>query len=287
MRYIVTGGLGFIGSHVVDLLVDEGHDVYIVDNSSTGKMDNLNEKAHLIQGDIRDKDIFDSVGKVDAVFHLAALARIQPSIQDPVTSNDVNVNGTLNVLEYCRKHDVKIIFSGSSSIYKGEELPIHETSEKYPKSPYSLQKHICEQYIRLYYQLYGVKYTILRYFNVYGERQILDGAYAAVVGIFLNQRSDGKPLTITNDGEQRRDMTYVKDVARANVMAVDWPCSEYNIGTGKNYSMNQLARIIGGDVEYVGERVGEARQTLADNERARLRGWEPTVDIADWIESQS
>jgi UDP-glucose 4-epimerase len=287
MRYIVTGGLGFIGSHVTDLLIDEGHDVYIVDNLSTGKFQNINPKAHFIQGDIRDKDIFEGIGKVDTVFHLAALARIQPSIQDPVSANDVNVNGTLNILEYCRKYGVKIVFSGSSSIYSGENLPITEESEKYPKSPYSLQKHICEQYIRLYGELYGLKYTILRYFNVYGERQILEGAYAAVVGIFLNQKSEGKALTITNDGEQRRDMTYVRDVAKANVMATNWPSSEYNIGTGKNYSMNELADMIGGNIEYIGERAGEARQTLADNSKARFEGWEPTVDISDWIKSQS
>lgn len=285
MKYLVTGGLGFIGSYVVDLLVSEGHEVYIVDNLSTGKIDNLNKKAHLIKGDIRDKDIFESIGKVDAVFHLAALARIQPSIKDPVSANDVNVNGTLNVLEYCRKHDIKIIFSGSSSVYSGVGLPVTEESEKYPKSPYSLQKHICEQYIRMYGELYGLKYAILRYFNVYGERQILDGAYAAVVGIFLHQKSKGNALTITGDGKQRRDFTNVKDVARANVMALDWD-GVFNIGTGKNYSMLEIADLIGGEKEFIDARPGEVLETLADNSKARSKGWEPQITIEQWIEDQ-
>lgn len=283
MRCIVTGGLGFIGSHLVDLLIEQGHEVLIIDNLSTGKKVNLNPKATFRFGDIRDKNLWSSFDKYDYVFHLAALARIQPSIDDPITSNAVNLDGTLNVLEYCRKHNSKIIFSGSSSVYSGDILPTKESDPTHPKSPYALQKLISEYYIKLYSELYDVPYTILRYFNVYGERQILDGAYAAVVGIFLNQKQEGKPLTITNDGEQKRDFTYVKDVAKANYMAMSWDNNVFNIGTGKNYSINQIAKLIGDKIEYIGKRHGEVMETLADNSKALSVGWKPETDIEDWV----
>jgi UDP-glucose 4-epimerase len=287
-RALVTGCAGFIGSHVTDLLLELGYQVFGLDNLSTGKTENLPEHDNFqfINGDIRDLSLFNLLGEVDYVFHLAALARIQPSIQDPVTSNYVNHIGTLNVLEYCRKHKAKLIFSGSSSIYAGIELPTKESDTKDPKSPYALQKLQGEQYIQLYGDLYGLDYAILRYFNVYGERQITEGAYSAIVGIFLQQKADGKPLTITNDGEQRRDFTYVKDVAKANVMARDWPKSVYNIGTGNNYSINELADEVGGEKKYIGDRQGEARATQADNSVAREQGWKPTKDIKDWIHDQ-
>lgn len=282
-KCIVTGGLGFIGSHVVDLLINEGHEVYIVDNLSTGRIENRNRKAEFINIDIQDDISVAELPVANIVFHLAALARIQPSIEDPVSSHHVNLTGTLNILEYCRKHDAKIIFSSSSAIYEGYDLPTNEESPINPKNPYALQKWMCELYIRLYSDLYGLDYAILRYFNVYGERQILEGAYAAVVGILMKQKEQGKKLSITNDGEQRRDFTYVKDVANANLEAIFWT-GEFNIGTGKNYSINDLARKIGGRKNYIGKRYGEVRETLANNRRAFEHGWSPTVDIMDWIE---
>ncbi len=285
---IVTGACGFIGSHVTEMLLDEGYNVVAIDNLSTGKLSNINHLSNkknfkFIKGDVRDFSLFTILGKADYVFHLAALARIQPSIEDPLTSNMVNHVGTVNILEFCRRHKAKIIFSGSSSIYKGDKLPIVEEDEKDPKSPYALQKLQAEQYIEMYGKLYDLDYTILRYFNVYGERQITEGAYSAIVGIFLNQKAEGKPLTITNDGEQRRDFTYVKDIARANILAINWPRSTFNIGTGKNYSINELADCVGGEKEYIGERRGEARNTLADNSAAVSNGWNPTTDITDWV----
>lgn len=281
-RCLVTGGAGFVGSHVVDLLLKKKHEVIVIDNLSTGKLENLNDKAHFINGDIRDDDVWGLIHEIEYVFHLASLARIQPSIADPVTSNDVNLVGTLKVLEYCRNSGAKLIFSGSSSIYQGVNLPTDELDAKKPKSPYALQKLMCEQYIRLYAELYGLKYAILRYFNVYGERQITEGAYAAIVGIFLDQKANDQTLTITSDGEQRRDFTYVKDVANANVIAMKWN-GTFNIGTGKNYSINQIADFVGGEKEYVGDRKGEARETLADNSKALKMGWKPTKDIEGWV----
>jgi UDP-glucose 4-epimerase len=282
-KVLVTGSAGFIASNLVDLLVTLGHEVTGVDNLSTGKVENLNPKARFIEKDIQDEVFWKLLDKHDYVFHLASLARIQPSINDPVTSHKTNINGTLNILEYCRRVKAKLIFSGSSSIYEGEKLPISEGDPIKPKSPYALQKQQCEQYIRLYRDLYGLDYTILRYFNVFGERQITEGAYAAVVGIFLNQKAKGQKLTITNDGEQRRDFTYVKDVATANVMAMGWQ-GTFNIGSGKNYSINDIAEAVEGEKEYIGDRKGEARNTLADNSKARAKGWQPTVSIMEFID---
>lgn len=282
-KCLVTGGVGFIGSHVVDSLIYAGHDVLVIDNLSTGNKKNLNAQADFLEEDIENRSLWQALSRYDYVFHLASLARIQPSIENPVLSHDTNVDGTLNVLEYCRAHNAKLIFSSSSSIYKGDDLPSSEGANIDPKNPYTLQKYICEQYIALYRRLYGLNYVVLRYFNVFGERQILDGAYAAIVGIFMKQREQGKPLTITFDGEQRRDFTYVKDVARANVMAMDWQ-GTFNIGTGENCSINDIAEMIGGEREYIGDREGEVRETLADITKAQSMGWEPTVNILRWGE---
>jgi UDP-glucose 4-epimerase len=290
-KVLVTGGAGFIGSHVVEALLDEGHKVTVIDNLTTGKLENLDSRAKFIEADICDPLLWHLIGhhtphKFEYVFHLAALARIQPSIIDPIQANEVNLNGTLNVLQFCRQTNAKIVFSGSSSIYEGITFPTREDDPKKPKSPYAMQKLMCEQYIRLFRELYGISYAVLRYFNVYGERQILDGAYAAVVGILLKQKEKGLSLTITSDGEQMRDFTYVKDVAHANVMAMDWQ-GTFNIGTGQSYSINELADRIGGDKQYVGEREGEARMTRADNSKAAAVGWFPTKDIMDWIDENN
>lgn len=283
IKCLVTGGAGFIGSHVTDALVKAGYDVYVLDNLSTGRYKNVNTEATFFQGDIRKLWQYD-LPDVQYVFHLAALARIQPSIENPVEAHDVNLTGTLNVLEYCRSVGAKIIFSSSSSTYADSPEAVRENSPKDLKNPYAAQKAMCEEYILLYSKLYGLDYCIFRYFNVFGERQILEGAYAAIVGIFLDQKQKGRPLTITNDGEQRRDFTYVADVADANLRGIEWT-GIFNIGTGKNYSINEIADFVGGKKTYIGERRGEARNTLANNSRALAHGWEPTVDIKDWIQS--
>lgn len=284
-RALVTGGAGFIGSHVVDLLLEQGWEVTVIDNFSTGSVDNLNDLATLVVGSINDQEVIDSLPDVDYVFHLASLARIQPSIANPLPAHEANLTGTLRILEYCRERSAKIIFSSSSSLYEGVDLPTSEDGKQLWKSPYSLQKAACEAYITLYGTLYGLDYAILRYFNVFGERQILTGDYAAVVGILLNQKKHGQPMTITHDGEQRRDFTYVKDIALANYMALNWG-GVTNIGTGVNYSINQLADAIGGERTYIGDRQGEARHTQADNSLARSLGWEPTTSIIEWIKEQ-
>ena len=296
MRVIVTGGAGFIGSNLVDRLVNNGHDVSIIDNLSTGKEKNINPKAKFYRKDItqmrRDSD-FTMFEGVDVVFHTAALARVQPSIEDPISFNTVNVDGTLNLLKACVDYNVKrFVFSSSSSVYGDvEQFPTPETTSLNPMSPYALQKLIGEQYCKLFSELYGLETVCLRYFNVYGERQSLEGAYRLVMGIFAQQRLNNKPMTIRGDGEQRRDFTYVGDVVEANILAStnvemyndNIKCRAFNIGNGDNRSVNQLADMIGGDKINV-DSVIEPRQTLADNNKAhKILGWSPKTKIEDWV----
>lgn len=283
MGVVVTGGAGFIGSWVVDKLLEKGFEVSIIDNLSTGKRENLNPKAEFIEEDITG-DIWERLPKYDCVFHIAALPRIQPSIADPVPPHNANVNGTLNVLEYCRKHGSKLIFSSSSSIFSGEVLPTNEDSPTHPRSPYALQKLICEQYIELYRELYGLDAVILRYFNVYGERQLLAGSYATALGIFLNQHSHKKPLTINGDGLQRRDFTYVGDVADANLLATNWT-GNFNIGRGKNYSIKEIADLISDWQIHLPRPKGEVQDTFCDNRKAKEAGWKPKMEIKSWLAS--
>jgi len=297
MRCIVTGGAGFIGSNLVDRLVKDGHEVQVWDNLSTGKKENINIRAIFIQCDIsrsydaRKQLMLDF--KPDVVFHLAAKARVQPSIENPIEFNTVNVNGTLNLLKMSADCGVKrFVYSSSSSVYGNVDItPTPEEHILNPLSPYALQKLIGEQYCKLYSELYDIETVCLRYFNVYGERQLLEGAYCLVMGIFAQQRLNNEPMTIRGDGEQRRDFTYVGDVVDANIKAgfnakiPIFKCNGdvFNIGNGNNRSVNQIADLIGGDRVNVNP-VIEPKETLADNNKAyRVLGWKPTIKIEDWI----
>lgn len=293
MKYLVTGGAGFIGSHIVDKLIELGHEVTVVDDLSTGVKSNINEQATFIQLDISDRvsrgDLCIAMENVDTVFHCAALARVQPSIQNPQKYHKANIDGTFNVLLSARDSKVKrVVYSASSSAYGDQkQMPLEETMPTGPISPYGLQKLVGEQYCFVFSKCYGLETVSLRYFNVYGERQLVDGAYCTVVGIFLKQKADGKTLTITNDGEQRRDFTYVGDVVDANIKAATsdkvGDGEVINIGRGNNYSVNEIAAAIGGETEFIGERL-EPRETLADNSKAKeLLEWEPQTDITSWL----
>lgn len=290
-KCLVTGGAGFIGSNLVDYLVERGDQVVVLDDLSTGKKENLNSRADFYEVDIRKFSAIKGLFKgMDYVFHLAAFARVQPSIEDPLTANEINLNGTLNVLVAARDAKVKrLVYSASSSAYGDQEkMPLREDMPAHPLSPYGLQKYAGELYCRLFHEVYGLETVSLRYFNIYGKRQLLEGAYCLVMGIFARQRKQGKPMTITNDGEQRRDFTSVIDAVKANVKAAESPRVGHgeviNIGRGKNYSVNELADMIGGPREYVGSRL-EPRETLADNSLAKeLLGWEPEVDLPEWLE---
>jgi UDP-glucose 4-epimerase len=293
MKYIVVGGAGFIGSNLTDLLIEKGHKVLVIDNLSTGNLDNVNSKASVLIEDITSspESLTSAFKNYDGVFHLAALARVQPSIENPIEFNRANVDGTLNVLIAARDAGIKrVVYSASSSAYgNAETFPTKEDHPTDPLSPYGLQKLIGEQYCRVFYHCYGLETVSLRYFNVFGERQSLDGAYKLVMGVFAQQRLEGKPLTITGDGEQRRDFTYVGDVAKANFLAMSsdnvGKGDVINIGNGDNRSINQLADLIGGDKLYIEERL-EPKQTLADNSKAKdLLGWSPSMSIEDWVPS--
>lgn len=286
----VTGGAGFIGSHLIDGLLARGLRVRAIDNLATGRREFLNRGAEVIQADIRDgarlKPIFEGV---DCVFHAAALPRVMFSIEHPVESHLANVVGTLNVLTAAREAGVRrVIFSGSSSVYGDQPmLPLNEAMPPNPLNPYALQKLTGEQYTRIFHRLFGLETLTLRYFNVYGPRMASGGAYVTVISVFLHQKLAGEPLTIDGDGEQTRDFTHVRDVVRANLLAMDSPIADgraLNIGCGRNLSINRIAEIIGGPRVYRAPRLGDARDTLADISRAReALGWEPQVEFEDGL----
>jgi UDP-glucose 4-epimerase len=291
-KVIVTGGAGFIGSNLVDKLIKTGVHVTIIDDFSTGKRENINPAAYCWEQDIATVDI-ETLTKymkdIDVVFHTAAKARVQPSIDDPLSFNDVNVKGTLNVLFAAHRGGVKrVVYSASSSAYgDAEKMPQLETDPTNPLSPYGLQKYIGEQYCTMFSQVYGLDTVSLRYFSVYGERMLLEGAYCLVLGIFAKQMLNGKLLTINNDGKQRRDFTYVGDVAEANILAANYHESlngeVFNIGNGNNYSVNDVAKMFGGNTTK-GKTVLEPFETLADNSKANLvLGWKPKGDLPNWI----
>ena len=292
MKCLVTGGAGFIGNNLVNRLINDGHEVIIIDNLSTGKKENINSEAKFYHVDIsllRRKTDFSMFEGVDVVFHLAALARVQPSIENPISFHETNVNGTLNLLNACIIHGVKrFVYSSSSSVYGDvEQLPTSENHKLNPMSPYALQKLIGEQYCKLYSELYNLETVSLRYFNVYGDGMSLEGAYKLVIPIFTEQKLNGEPMTIRGDGEQRRDFTYVGDVVDANIKCMNYPLELngdiFNIGNGNNRSVNDIANMIGGERVHI-DPVIEPRETLADNKNAELRlNWKPTIEIEDWM----
>lgn len=289
MKIAITGGAGFIGSNLYDSL-NKKHDVLIIDNLLSGNKSNLPDNANFLVKDINHL-IPKDLENIEVVFHCAALARVQQSIQNPILYNYNNIDGTLNVLECCRQAKVrKLIYSSSSSVYGDAEIfPTPETEKIKPLSPYALQKLIGEYYCKLYSEIYGIHTVCLRYFNVYGEKMPTIGAYRTVMGIFQDLKKQNKPLTITNDGEQRRDFTYVKDVVSANILAMEneQVCNGevFNIGNGKNYSVNEIAEAFGGPKEFIGK-VLEPRETLADNAKAKkVFGWNTTQDVIDWIKN--
>jgi len=296
---LVTGGAGFIGSNLVDKLIELGHRVIAIDNESSECHDQFywNEKAQNYKYDICDYDLIAPLfDKVDYVFHLASDARIQPAIVNPKKSIESNILGTTNVIELSRKNNIKrFIYSSTSSAYgKNNTVPNVEDQHPDPLTPYSSAKVFGEHLCKIYSSLYNLNTISLRYFNVYGNRQPLKGQYAPVVGLFLRQRIEGVPLTIVGDGEQKRDFTHISDVVNANIIAAIQYLPDscygqvYNIGTGKNYSINQIAGSISSLVKFVPERPGESRITLANNDKAKeIFGWYPTVDLLDWIYKQN
>ena len=297
MKSLVTGGAGFIGSNLVETLLGIGHTVVCVDNESSDAHDKpyWNNNSINIRGDIRDYTLMSSAMEgVDYVFHLAAEARIQPAIENPINAVSVNDLGTATVLQCARENQVKkFMFSSTSAAYGRNDSPNVETQSPDPLNPYSVTKLNGENLCRMYTELFGLPTVIFRYFNVYGPRQPVRGQYAPVLGIFKRQKDAGEPLTIVGDGNQRRDFVHVEDVARANVMAAladpgqDAYGEVYNIGTGENFSVNEIAEMFMHEKTYIAPRPGEARVSLANNQKMRNTfGWTPTHDLEKWISEQ-
>lgn len=292
MNILVTGGAGFIGSHLVDALLTAGHAVTIVDNLSTGSKDNINAKARFIEADIRDTKAMARVfmeGAFDIVFHEAAQVLVPYSMEHPDVDADINVMGLISILDQCRFHGVKkIIFSSSAAVYgENTNVPIKEDAPLCPTSFYGLTKMIAERYIQLYHDAFGLNYTILRYSNVYGERQGSHGE-GGVVYVFSKALAHGEDLTIFGDGEQSRDFVYVKDVVQANIaaMAENVPAGVYNVSTQIETTINALKEIllylskVPVSVSYADAREGDIFRSALDNTKAKeTLSWHPGTKL--------
>ena len=294
MISLVTGGAGFIGSNLVDYLIQQGHEVICVDNESAECNDKFywNDKACNIIGDITDYDFIKNCFKeVDYVFHLAAESRLQPAIKNPIEAVYKNCVGTTTILQCAREAGVKrFIYSSTSSGYGFNPSPNVETQPDDCLNPYSASKVAAEKFCKMYSDLYGLETVVLRYFNVFGERSPRRGQYAPVIGIFDRQRLSGEALTIVGDGTQRRDFIYVGDVAKANLIAAEATLDKkyfgqvFNIGSGINYSVQEIADAISDNQTYIPKREGEMETTWSNIEKAsEILGWKPEVDVLEWI----
>ena len=294
MKSIVTGGAGFIGSHLVDALLIKGDEVTVLDNFSTGRRENLNhieDEVELVEADLSLYGIWTKYFKgVDRVFHLAALADIVPSIENPDTYYQANVTGTFNVMKACKEFDIgKVVYPASSTCYGIPDIvPTPETAEIQPQYPYALTKFLGEQIVLHWSHVYGIPSVSTRLFNVYGPRSRTSGTYGAVFGVFLAQKLNKKPFTVVGDGTQTRDFTYIEDVTSALVIASESNLKGeiINIGSDNTYSVNQVVALLGGEVVFIPKRPGEPDCTWADISKVKkLLKWSPTVSIDQGIKN--
>lgn len=295
MRVIVTGGCGFIGSHIVDRLIELNYQVLVIDDLSASENEKFyfNESAEYHKIDICDKDNIENLFvDVDYVFHLAAESRIQPAIKNPSRAYNVNVIGTLNILELSRKYNIKrVMYSSTSSVYGlTDQLPTSENVSIDCLNPYAHSKYTGEELFRQYWKEYNVDSVIFRYFNVFGERSPIKGQYAPVVGIFLNQLKNNTDLTIVGDGLKKRDFIYVGDIVTANIDAMNYEgnleSKTINIGSGSNITIKEIADLISNNQVHIEPRPGEAENTLADITIAKiLLNFNPKTDVKDWIKN--
>lgn len=296
MRSLVTGAAGFIGSHLVDRLLSMGHSVIAIDNESAESNENFywNELAENYKYNICDYELTRKLYEnIDYVFHLAAEARIQPSIKNPLLSFKTNTIGTATVLQCSREANVKrVIYSSTSSAYGKNPVPNIETQPDDCLTPYSVSKVAGEKACKMYYELFGLETVILRYFNVYGDRQPLAGEYAPVIGLFERQVKSDQPMTIVGNGEQRRSFTYIDDAIEANISAAyadipqEFMGTVFNIGYEKNYSINEIAELFGGDKINIPPRLGESKETLPNISKARnILGWKPKYSLEEYLKS--
>lgn len=297
-KSLVTGGAGFIGSNIVDKLLSMGHEVICIDNESSNSTDtfNWNSSCSNHKVDICEINSISPLFQgVDYVFHLAAESRIGPTIENPVKAVKTNSLGTANVLQCSRMNGVKrFMYSSTSAAYGNNQVPNVESQPDDPINPYSVSKVSGEKLCSMYTSLFGLKTVIFRYFNIYGNREPTKGQYAPVIGIFKRQKASGQPLTVVGDGLQRRDFTNVSDVVEANILASikeiddEFFGTVFNIGTGRNHSVLEIAKSISDNIEFIPQRPGEMRETLADISKSRkILGWNPSVDLENYLKSIS
>lgn len=292
-RVLVTGGAGFIGSNLVDRLTTDGHEVVVIDNESSDVNERFywNSTAKNLKLDIRNfESIFKHFKNIDFVFHLAAQSRIQPSILEPLKTLETNIIGTANVLEASRISNVKRVIYSTTSSYYGlrNTVPNVETQPEDCLNPYSLAKVTGDKLCKIYSQLYGIETISLRYFCVYGPREPLKGEYAPVIGLFLRQYHENRPLTVVGDGSQIRDFTHVQDVVDANTLMINANLVQsgevYNVGSGKSYSILDIAKSISSDITYLPARPAEAKESMANIDKIRQDyGWQPKMDLLKYI----
>ena len=278
MKALVTGGAGFVGTNLIKRLLKDSYEVVSLDNYTTGDRKNQLADCTYITLDITES-FTNWVEKFDVIFHLAALPRIGPSFENPTEVIDVNVKGTANVLEYARKTETPVIYAGSSSFWGGVY-----------KNPYTFSKWQGEELCKMYEMIYELPVTICRFYNVYGDCMSTKGEYKLALSIFLEQYKNGESLTITGDGAQRRDFTHVDDIVDAMMRVVycnKWG-NTYELGRGKNHSINEVAEMFGGDKVYIDEIPGETRNTLCKSELARKKlNWKPKINLKDWIDERT
>jgi UDP-glucose 4-epimerase len=289
---LVTGGAGFVGSHIADALVD-ACEVRVLDDFSTGDPDHVPEAASVVEGDVRDAGtVAEAMAGVDLVFHEAGLVSVPKSVEQPAVSHDVNVAGTLNVLEAARRENARVVAASSVAVYgTPSDVPVHEQDPTEPTSPYGIDKLALDHYTRRYHDLYGLETVALRYFNVYGPRQS-GGQYSGVVTTFLEQAQSGQPLTVHGDGTQTRDFVHVADVVRANLAAAttEHVGRAFNVGTGRSIQIRKLAALIRdvadstSSIVHTDPRTADVPRSQADVSRARRQlGFEPAVRLEDGL----
>jgi len=299
-KSIVTGGAGFIGSHIVDRLIADGHEVYVIDDESAECNEEFfyNPKAKYFKISIEDYNLIEPLFKgASYVFHLAAESRIQPTLERPQKACLTNFVGTCNVLQAARHHAIKrVVYSSTSSVYGlKNKPPLNEGMERDCLNPYSVSKVAAEDLCKMYHSLWGLETVILRYFNIYGERQPIKGQYAPVIGIFQRQKRDGEKHTIVGTGKQRRDFTHVSDAVEANILAATaenktLPIAGeiFNVGSGKNHSILEVSAFIGGPYTFVPPRPGEAETTLANISKINVTlNYNPKTSLEDWVNLQN
>ena len=277
MKVLVTGGAGFVGTNLIKKLLSEGHDVTSIDNYSTGKIENHQLGVKYIEFDIRNANDYSAWGDFEAVFHIAAIARIQPSFEYPEDYFTTNANATLKIASYCAKHNIPLVYAGSSSHHSGKF-----------KNPYTFSKDIGEEVIQLFQEHYGLKASITRFYNVYGPHHLRDGAYCNLLGTWEKRIEEQKPLIIYGDGTKRRDFTHVYDIVDALALILDkqaWG-HIFELGRGKNYSIQELADMFNHEIEYQENKPGEAESTLCTDILAKeILGWEPKQDVENYIKT--